>query len=76
MEGGGGRSWPRNAGHTSLGVVSSLGTICYSCRVSDDGVKAKLERLRAENAQLKHTASLGVTLKVSEKGGVSVYGRD
>jgi hypothetical protein len=42
--------------------------------MSDDDVKAELERLRAENAQLKHTAGRGVTLKVSEKGGVSVYG--
>jgi hypothetical protein len=40
----------------------------------DDDVTAELERLRAENAQLKRTASRGVTLKVSEKGGVSVYG--
>ena len=40
----------------------------------DDDVQAELERLRAENAQLKHTASRGVTLKVSEKGSVSVYG--
>jgi len=44
--------------------------------MSDDEVKAEIERLRAENAQLKRTASLsrGVTLEVSEKGGVSVYG--
>ena len=42
--------------------------------MSDDDVKAELERLRAENAHLKRTASRGVTLKVSEKGGVSVYG--
>jgi hypothetical protein len=42
--------------------------------MSDDDVKAELERLRAENAHLKHTASRGMTLKVSEKGGVSVYG--
>lgn len=40
----------------------------------DEDVSAELERLRAENAQLKHAASRGVTLKVSEKGGVSVYG--
>jgi hypothetical protein len=40
----------------------------------DDDVTAQLERLRTENAQLKRTASRGVTLKVSEKGGVSVYG--
>jgi hypothetical protein len=37
-------------------------------------VTAVLERLRAENAQLKRTANRGVSLKVSEKGGVSVYG--
>jgi len=42
--------------------------------MSDDDVKVELERLRAENAQLKRAASRGVTLKVSEKGGVSVYG--
>ncbi len=54
--------------------VSTVATICYSCRMPDDDVQAELERLRAENAQLKHTASRGVTLKVSEKGGVSVYG--
>jgi len=42
--------------------------------MADDDVKAELERLRAENANLKRTASRGITLKVSEKGGVSVYG--
>jgi hypothetical protein len=35
---------------------------------------AELERLRAENERLKKTASRGISLKVSEKGGVSVYG--
>ena len=42
--------------------------------MSDDEVTAELERLRAENAQLKRTAHRGVSLKVSEKGGLSVYG--
>jgi hypothetical protein len=42
--------------------------------MADDDVNTELERLRAENAQLKHTASRGMTLKVSEKGGLSVYG--
>jgi hypothetical protein len=41
----------------------------------DDDVTAELERLRAENAQLKRAASQDMTLKVSEKGGLSVYGR-
>jgi len=40
----------------------------------EDDVTTELERLRAENAQLKRAANRGVSLKVSEKGGVSVYG--
>jgi hypothetical protein len=42
--------------------------------VADDDVKAELERLRAENERLKNRQTRGVSLKVSEKGGVSVYG--
>ncbi|MBY0278486.1 hypothetical protein K2Z84_24410 [Candidatus Binatia bacterium] len=42
--------------------------------MSDDEMQQELERLRAENARLKKTASKGVSLKISEKGGVSVYG--
>jgi hypothetical protein len=41
--------------------------------MSDDE-QSELERLRAENARLKSAQSRGVTLKVSEKGGLSVYG--
>ncbi len=37
-------------------------------------LKAELERLKAENEQLKSRGSRGVSLKVSEKGAVSVYG--
>lgn len=37
-------------------------------------MKAELERLRAENAALKKTSSKGLSLKVSEKGALSVYG--
>ena len=42
--------------------------------MSDDDMKAELERLRSENAALKKGATAGVRLKVSEKGAVSVYG--
>jgi len=42
--------------------------------MADEDLKAELERLRAENERLKGQRSRGVTLKVSEKGGVSVYG--
>ncbi len=37
-------------------------------------MKAELERLKAENESLKSRNSKGISLKVSEKGGVSVYG--
>ena len=40
----------------------------------DEHERAELERLRAENDRLKRTQSRGISLKVSEKGGVSVYG--
>jgi hypothetical protein len=39
-----------------------------------DTMKAELEKLRAENAALKKTSSRGLSLKVSEKGALSVYG--
>ena len=42
--------------------------------MSDDDLKAELERLRNENAALKKGAASGVTMKVSEKGALSVYG--
>jgi hypothetical protein len=42
--------------------------------VADDDVQAELERLRAENQALKARGPRGISLKVSEKGGVSVYG--
>jgi hypothetical protein len=37
-------------------------------------MKAELERLRTENAKLKSRDSAGLSLKVSEKGAVSLYG--
>jgi hypothetical protein len=42
--------------------------------MSDLEMQAELERLRAENAQLKNKDKSGITLKVSEKGAVSLYG--
>jgi hypothetical protein len=42
--------------------------------MADEDVKAELERLREENERLKNRQKRGVSLKVSEKGGVSVYG--
>lgn len=40
----------------------------------EDDLKSELERLRAENAALKSRSGRGVSMKVSEKGGLSVYG--
>ncbi len=37
-------------------------------------MQAELERLRAENQALKKTTSKGISLKVSLKGALSVYG--
>jgi hypothetical protein len=42
--------------------------------MADDDMKAELERLRAENDQLKTKSVRGLSLKVSEKGAVSLYG--
>jgi hypothetical protein len=42
--------------------------------MSDDDLKGELERLRAENERLKKRGERTTSLKVSEKGGVSVYG--
>ena len=52
--------------------------VFYTTRIekimADDDLKAELERLRAENERLKSRQTRGVSLKISEKGGVSVYG--
>jgi hypothetical protein len=42
--------------------------------VAEEDLKAELERLKAENERLKSQRGRSVSLKVSEKGGVSVYG--
>jgi hypothetical protein len=41
---------------------------------TEDELKAELEKLKAENAALKARGAKGVSMKVSEKGAVSVYG--
>jgi hypothetical protein len=41
---------------------------------SEKQIREELDRLRAENEALKARSRRGITLKVSEKGGVSVYG--
>jgi hypothetical protein len=42
--------------------------------MSNEDLLAELERLRAENESLKKKRNSAVSMKVSEKGGLSVYG--
>ncbi len=37
-------------------------------------MQAELEKLRAENQALKTTSAKGLSMKISEKGGLSIYG--
>lgn len=41
---------------------------------TEEDLRVELERLRAESLQLKSRAQRGISMKVSEKGGLSVYG--
>ena len=42
--------------------------------MAEEDLKAELERLKAENERLRNQRGRSASLKVSEKGGVSVYG--
>jgi hypothetical protein len=42
--------------------------------MSEEDLRAEIEKLRAENDQLKTKGVRGLSLKVSEKGAVSLYG--
>jgi hypothetical protein len=42
--------------------------------MAEEDIQSELERLRAENAALKQKRTGSVSMKVSEKGAVSVYG--
>ncbi len=42
--------------------------------MTNEAMKAELERLGNENAALKKGAAAGISMKVSEKGAVSIYG--
>jgi len=42
--------------------------------MSDEDLKAELARLKEENERLKTRQSRAISMKVSEKGALSVYG--
>jgi hypothetical protein len=41
---------------------------------TDDELKAEIERLKKENESLKLKKSTGISMKVSQKGALSLYG--
>jgi hypothetical protein len=53
---------------------SGCGMTVVNTMTSEEEMKAELERLRAENEALKKPARGQMSLKVSEKGALSVYG--
>lgn len=45
------------------------------CSMADEDLKSEIERLRAENEALKKKPERGtLSMKVSEKGALSIYG--
>ena len=42
--------------------------------MSDEDMKAEIERLKAENESLKKSSTKELFMKVSQKGALSVYG--
>lgn len=42
--------------------------------MADEELQAEMERLQRENEALKRAARRGTSIRVGEKGGVSVYG--
>jgi hypothetical protein len=64
----------RNFKSAALDCSFDLGSRPAGKAMSDEDMKAELDRLRNENAALKKGASSSLRLKVSEKGALSVYG--
>src|SRR4051812_42449642 len=65
------------AGRADCSYCSSAKATSHVTRgapMSDEDLRAELERLRKENESLKKGAAKGISMKVSEKGGLSVYG--
>jgi len=55
-------------------AVSNFGDEGEDNPMVDEDLKSEVERLRAENEALKRSSSKGLSMKVSEKGALSVYG--
>ena len=57
-----------------IGRALSNKNVVSKIEMTEEELKAEVERLRAENEALKSPARGQLSLKVSEKGAVSVYG--
>ena len=69
-ERGAGEQQPRlNISSPALAAPSTLDAMA-----TEDELRAELERLKAENESLRNRRSGALSMKVSEKGGLSVYG--
>ena len=69
-ERGAGEQQPRlDISSPALAAPSTLDVMA-----TEDELRAELERLKAENESLKNRRSGALSMKVSEKGGLSVYG--
>ena len=53
-------------------MLADAGTL--EIMATDEELRAELERLKAENEALKSRRTGATSMKVSEKGGLSVYG--
>src|ERR1700751_4171020 len=53
---------------------SHLNNRSQESEMAEEDLQTEIARLRAENDQLKQKTARGLSLKVSEKGGVSLYG--
>ena len=52
----------------------TMSVLSLNLMASEEELKAEIERLRAENQSLKKPTRGQISMKVSEKGGLSVYG--
>jgi hypothetical protein len=52
----------------------SCDVLSLEVMASEEELRAEIERLRTENESLKKPARGQISLRVSEKGGLSVYG--
>jgi len=67
------RSMVKSARFVTYGLLI-LNGIWEDDAMADEELKSEIEKLRAENEALKKASSRGLSLRVSEKGAVSVYG--